>query len=191
MPEPQISLSNFNRPLDAATMLSDGATLYTPATTVGAGSVGQVAGANKTVDLGPGRVTGQLIVDLQAIDVGSGDEQYLIFLYGADLPTFGATSNAMVLATLLLGDALKNFTNTPLDSQLGRYTVPFTNVPFRPAGGAIVYQPVSPTVLPGTPVTNNPFNGTPKRYVRSIHVAVIGTVTASSLDYLAYLSIDQ
>lgn len=190
MPEPQISLSTFNRPLDGAHVLSDGATVYTPAATISGTSVGQVAGANKTVDLGPGFVTGHFIVDLQAIAAGTtNDQQYLILLYGADLVGFGSISNAIPLASLLLGDATKNYTNTPLDSALGRYTVPFTNAPFRPVGGAITYQAVSPTVPPGTPVTNNPFNGVPKRFVRAIHVAITGT--SPSLDYVAYLSITQ
>lgn len=122
-------------------------------------------GLNRVVDLGAGQVSGEMIVDLMAIDVGTGNEVYYLILMGSDNSSF--TSGVRPLAVLLLGDS--SLTLAGADSTIGRYVIPFRNCPYRP-------------LAPSAPLT-------PSRYVRSV-VQGFGTIAPTSFDYLAYLSID-
>lgn len=161
MPEVQPQVSLWNRPYDAKHLLHDGVAAITP--TAG-GVAGVVALAAGIVFLGVGQAKGEMIVDLQALDIGTGDELYGIVLQGAD--DIGFTVNKRVLATLVVGHSSK--TGESATSLVGRYVVPFRNNTFKGAAG-----PVSPSA-----------------YVRTMAHAFAGTVAGASFDYKAYLSID-
>jgi len=159
---PSQTLSLFNRTFDKLLQLHDGVAAVTPSATGVAGVVETDPGV---VDLGVGQVVGEMIVDIQALDVGSGDERYLIVLQGADDSAF--TTGKIALAALILGDSTLNFGQA--DSVVGRYHVPFRNDPHRGVAGGTYDQP--------------------KRYARTLAVGVAGTIAASSFDYTAFVGL--
>lgn len=85
---------------DAALELARGIGPSAPAVVVGSGPA-QVSGSNQILDLGAGGFDGMLIVNVDAIDVSSGDERYQLVLQGSSSPTFA--SDIENLATLDLG----------------------------------------------------------------------------------------
>lgn len=161
---PSQTLSLHNRTFDKLLQLHDGVAAVTPNSS---GVAGVVDGAAGVVDLGVGQVLGEMIVDLQAIDVGTGDERYLIVLQGADDAAF--SGGKIALACLILGDSSLNFGQA--DSIVGRYHVPFRNDPHRGLSGSSYPQP--------------------KRYARTLAVGVAGTIAATSFDYTAFVGLIQ
>lgn len=159
---PQAGVSLWNIPYDNELLLADGVAAITP--TAG-GVAGVVAGSAKVLDLGPGQVCGTMVVVLQALDVGTGDELYVVQLQGADDSAF--SSGKRTLATLLLGHTAK--TGSSASDAAGTYHVPFRNEVYR-AGS-------TPKI--------------PARYVRTLVQTPVGTIAANSFDYIAFLSIDR
>lgn len=68
---------------------------------VTASGAAQVDAANKILDLGGAQFDGMLVLQVDAIDISSGDERYQIIIQGSNSPTFA--SGIENLATLDLG----------------------------------------------------------------------------------------
>lgn len=84
----------------------------------------QVSAANKILDLGVGRFDGRCIVDVSAIDVSSGDENYLIKTQFSSTSDFSA--GVIGGPILSLGKA-STLVGESADSVVGRYELPFSN----------------------------------------------------------------
>lgn len=102
--------------LDIELLLADGAAAIT------ADGVTQVASANQSKEVGPGRFEGVLVVDVSSIKTSVGDELYNLILQGSADNTF-ATKEIVGQLTLGAGAARPGvaITSTP-----GRYEIPFT-----------------------------------------------------------------
>ena len=125
-PTPQIS--HFNKPFDALLQLQDDASAIT------ASGNGTVGGSAKIVDLAQGAdsiavVQAEAIIDVNSLDVASGDELYRIQIQGSTSSSFA--SGIVVLGELLLGDS--SVTGESADSVISpikRFKVPFWNVKY-------------------------------------------------------------
>jgi hypothetical protein len=73
-------IPHYTLPLDANMQFASGQTLT---------ATGYVNGANAVLDLGNGRFTGILALDVTALDQVTGDETYKLFLFGSNDNTFG------------------------------------------------------------------------------------------------------
>lgn len=102
--------------LDAQLIMKD-------AGAVTASAAAQVAGSNRIITLGAGRVDGRVIVDASAIKATANDESYRIRLQLSTSATFAAGNITAV--TLELGDP--TVTGSSADSAPGRYELPFCN----------------------------------------------------------------
>lgn len=83
----------------------------------------QVSSADKILDVGTGHVHGDVVIDVTAIDVVSGDEVYQIELQLSSSATFA--SGIVVKNILRVGDSSVAFNSA--DSGTGRYTMEFDN----------------------------------------------------------------
>lgn len=101
--------------LDIELLLADGAAAMT------ADGVTQVASANVSKQLGPGRFEGVLIIDVSALDIASNDEVYTFLLQGSSASDF---STKETLVSLALG-ATEVRPGGAVDSVIGRYELPF------------------------------------------------------------------
>lgn len=74
------------------------------------------------LDLGAGLVYGNLVIDVSAIEVATGNEKYTIHLEGSNVAAM--TSGSVTLANIPLGNA-----TDPADAATGtgRFVVPFRN----------------------------------------------------------------
>jgi len=97
--------------------LEDGSAGFTVSA---AGAIGATA---QIVELGAGRMTGEMVVDVSAIEIASNNEYYALALQGSTEAAFGGTITA--LAELELG--AKEVLAGDQDSAVGRYRLPFTN----------------------------------------------------------------
>lgn len=104
--------------LDIELLLADGAAPVT------ADGVSQVASANVSKQLGPGRFEGVLIIDVSAIDVSSNDEFYHLVLQGAASGASAFTTKENVAQLTLGAGAVRP--GAPINSPIGRYEIPFT-----------------------------------------------------------------
>ena len=102
--------------LDIELLLADGLAAVT------ADGVSQVASANVSKQLGPGRFEGVLIIDVKAIKTSAGDEAYHLCLQGSADNTFASKET---VAQLSLGASAAR-PGAPVTSVIGRYEVPFT-----------------------------------------------------------------
>ena len=102
--------------LDIELLLADGAAAIT------ADGVTQVASANQSKEVGPGRFEGVLLVDVSAIKTTAGDEKYDLVLQGSQDSTF-ATKEIVGQLSLGAGAARPGGAIT---SSIGRYEIPFT-----------------------------------------------------------------
>jgi len=83
---------------------------------------GEVDSAAKVVNIGPGLVRGNVIIDISAIDVLSKDELYEIHLMGGSDESF---TQEVSLCSKELGHSASLEGNR--DSKAGRYVLPFQN----------------------------------------------------------------
>lgn len=91
---------------------------------VAASAAAQVSSADKILNLGAGRVDGRVIVDITAIETGTGDEEYQILIQGSDSASFGGTTHKN-LGCIHVGDSTKSLEG--VDSPVGRRELAFTN----------------------------------------------------------------
>lgn len=78
------------------------------------------------LDLGNGLVDADLVVDVTAIDVTTGDEAYSLMLEVSPDATFGTSGNIRVAAELRIGGATFTTPNGAADTA-GRFVIPFRN----------------------------------------------------------------
>jgi hypothetical protein len=137
---------------DAATELKDAGAI----TASGAGTVASVA---RVVNVGTGIIDAVLVIDVNALDITTGDEGYVLVLQGSDSPTFA--SNIQNLAIHRAGDS--TVTGESADSVIGRKTIPFNNQ--ARDGSALPYLRIYATVSGTTPsvdfrawITKNPLH---------------------------------
>jgi hypothetical protein len=90
---------------------------------VAASAAAQVSAANKIIDLGLGDVEGNIIIDVSACEVDTGDEIYTIGVEISSSSSFA--SDIYRVAALPLGDAVPLAGD--VDMAAGRYILPFTN----------------------------------------------------------------
>lgn len=101
---------------DAATELKDAGAV----TASGAANVG---GSARVVNVGNGIINAVMHIDVDAIDITTGDEGYEIRLQGSSSATFA--SDVHVIATKRVGDSTT--TGESADTGVARYSVPFSN----------------------------------------------------------------
>jgi hypothetical protein len=88
----------------------------------------QAASADVIVAVGPGRKEGTWVVNVTAIDIASGDENYIFSLQATNDANFTTAANVVELARLRTGKGSTFLPNTAVrDVGVGRYEVPFTN----------------------------------------------------------------
>jgi hypothetical protein len=90
---------------------------------IGADDITQVAGSDKILDLGAGRVDGRVIVDLTAIEVASNNERFLIRTQFSNSATFASG----IVGGTLIEVGTSEITDMSADTPTGRYEIPFTN----------------------------------------------------------------
>lgn len=116
---------------DANLLLEDSLDASGVASPIVASQEGKVLDVAKIVDLGDGLVEGNMIIDIDDIDVAAADELYQIFLQGSNSATFAVAGGIRNLAMLELGsgELLTNATATTGDQGADdeRYVVPFRN----------------------------------------------------------------
>jgi len=110
-------MAGFTKTYDSALLLHDGAV-------VSASVAGNVAGTARILNLGSGRVSGDIIVDVSAMDVADNDEIITIGVQISDSATFA--SNFWEVASLSIGD--EAIINGDVAMGVGRYVIPFTNL---------------------------------------------------------------
>ena len=76
------------------------------------------------LDVGTGRIEGDCVLDIAALDITSNDELYRFVVQGSDSATFAGVEEE--LGTLVIG--AKEVTESDNDSLPGRYFIPFDNV---------------------------------------------------------------
>jgi hypothetical protein len=123
---------------------------------VAASAAAQVAGADKVLDVGAARMDGVVVIDATAIEIASNDEEYDIILQGSTAAAFTA-GTIQNLAQMNMG-ATEVRQGSAIDSEAGRYEMPFTN-----------YQ-----------------DDTVYRYLRLF--TVVGGTIASGINYKAFIS---
>ena len=90
---------------------------------IGSSAAAQVGGSNKIIDLGDGRFDGRVFLNVTALEVASGDENYRIHIQLSS--ESGFASDIVEAASLELGDATTLIGD--IDSILGEYELGFTN----------------------------------------------------------------
>lgn len=113
---------------------------------VASSAAAQVSSADKIRDLGAGYFKGDLVVDITAIEVDTGNEKYEIEWQLSSSATF-ASGNVTAIV-LKVGDS--SVTGSSADNTTGRYTLPVHNE----FGGTIyryarVYTRVAGTIATG------------------------------------------
>lgn len=137
---------------DAATELKD-------AGAVAANGPGMVSGAPRVVNVGVGLLSAVLVIDVNALDITTGDEGYVITLQGSTSATFASDVQNLVIHRA--GDSTT--TGETVDSAIGRKTIPFMNQGRN--GEPLPYLRVYATVSGTTPsldyrawITKNPMH---------------------------------
>jgi hypothetical protein len=107
------------RTLDALLQLKD-------AGLVAADDNAQVGGSDQILDMGTGIFKGEVLHDISALEIASGDEVYKLIVQGSSSATFA--SDIVDLQTLVVGDASTIATTRDVDSTTGRYICGVSNV---------------------------------------------------------------
>lgn len=105
-------------PFDILTLLKD-------AGLIAASAAAQVGGAAAVLDVGAARIDAVVVIDVTAVEIGTGDEEFLLVLQGSNSSSFA--SGIQNLAAIDVG---ANSTGRPggaIDSLVGRYELMFTN----------------------------------------------------------------
>lgn len=84
----------------------------------------QVDASDQIIDVGTGVFTADMVIDVTAIEVASGDEVYDIQVQGSSSSSFASDNEQ--LASLKLGDS--SVIGGDTDSSTGRYILPFNNL---------------------------------------------------------------
>lgn len=103
---------------DAALQLKD-------AGLVAASAAAQVGGSNKIIDVGLAFLSAVVVIQVSAIEIATGNEEYDIVLQGSNSSSFA--SGIENLAAIQLG-ATGSRDGSAIDSLVGSYRLPFFNV---------------------------------------------------------------
>lgn len=122
-----------------------------------------VDSAAKVLNVGTGFFEGDIVIDVTAIEVDTGNEIYSIALEGSNNSDF-STGTEVELCMLRLGDS--STTGTDVDNIVGRYTLPFNNR--QPSGTAFS-------------------DGYCWPYLR-IYTTVAGTIASGGINFTAWIS---
>jgi hypothetical protein len=90
---------------------------------VATSAAAQVGGVDKILDIGSGNYEADIVIDVSACEVATGDEAYRIGVQISDSATFA--SGFYEVVALSLGDASPLAGDT--DMGVGRYIIPFRN----------------------------------------------------------------
>ena len=131
----------YTATFDAATELKD-------AGQITASGAGQVGGAPRVVNVGNGIVDAILVIDVDNIDITTGDEGYTLILQGSSSATFASDVQNLVIHRA--GDSTT--TGETVDSAVGRKTIPFSNQ--GRDGSPLPYLRIYATVAGTTPILN-------------------------------------
>lgn len=82
-------------------------------------------GGTEIIEVGDGRVDGNVILDVTAIDIANSDEIYDIIVQGSNSATFA--SGIENLASIDLGDAAVRQGSADVNSPIGRYEIGVSN----------------------------------------------------------------
>ena len=91
---------------------------------VAASAAATVDSAAQVLNVGTGFFEGEVVIDVTAIEVDTGNELYTIAIEGSDDSGF-SSGTEVELCALRLGDS--SVTGTDTDNVVGRYTLPFNN----------------------------------------------------------------
>lgn len=144
--------THFTNTFDAAQQLQD------------AGLVAADAAGTRILDLGPGigKRYGKVVLDITAIEIGSDDEIYDIFVQGSPDAAFGTVGNIVDLAQMSLSAKEVKRSDSDRDDTTGRRELLFVN-------------------------TSE--DGTPLRYLR-LYILVTGSI-ATGINFTArYVPLD-
>lgn len=97
---------------------------------VAADAAATVGGSAKVLDLGGGLVEGDIIIDVSALEIASGDERYTIIAMLSSSSTFA--SDIVIASAIAIGDGSTIGTafgssGVDVDDAVGRYILPFRN----------------------------------------------------------------
>lgn len=131
---------------------------------VAADAAATVASVAKILDVGTGNVRGDVVVDVSAVEIATGDERYTVLVQGSNSSSFA--SGIAILAAMPIGDGSTIATafgssGVDVDDTTGRFVIPF----------------------------RNERNGTNYRYIR-LWTDVAGTI-ATGINYIAFASYEQ
>jgi hypothetical protein len=128
---------------------------------VASSAAATVDSAAQVLDVGTGFFEGEIVIDVTAIEVDTGNELYSIALEGSSDSGF-SSGTEVELCMLRLGDS--SVTGSDVDNVVGRYTLPFNNR--QPSGTAFS-------------------EGYNWRYLR-LYTTVAGTI-ATGINYSAFI----
>lgn len=92
-----------------------------------AGLIAASAAVATILDLGSGEWEGELVLDVTALEIATGDEGYDLVLQGSPDAAFGTAGNIQDLMDLHLGADGTKRTDSDKDDVIGRYILPMTN----------------------------------------------------------------
>jgi hypothetical protein len=97
---------------------------------VAADAAALVDSAAKIVDVGVGLFEADMVIDVSAVEIATGDERYTIIIQGSNSSSFA--SGIAILCALPIGDGSTIGTafggsGVDVDDAVGRYVLPFRN----------------------------------------------------------------
>jgi hypothetical protein len=97
---------------------------------VAADAAATVDSAAKIVDVGVGLFEADMVIDVSAVEIATGDERYTIIIQGSNSSSFA--SGIAILCALPIGDGSTIGTafggsGVDVDDAVGRYVLPFRN----------------------------------------------------------------
>lgn len=97
---------------------------------IAADAAALVGGAAKVLDLGVGLVEGDVVIDVSAVEIASGDERYSVIVQLSSSPTFA--SDIVIASCIPIGDGSTIGTafggsGVDVDDVVGRFILPFRN----------------------------------------------------------------
>lgn len=145
MPTQSNVRQNLDHTLDAELEFKD-------AGAITASAAAEVDSSAQIIDTGGAYFEGDMVIDITAVEVDSGDEKYLIHVQASDSSTFASTIQSVV--AFEAGDSA--VVSGDIDTGTGRYILPFSNQ----VGETIyrylrVYTFISGTIVTGINYTAN------------------------------------
>lgn len=92
---------------------------------IASSAAAQVSSADKILNVGNSAIFAVAVIDVTAVEIGTGDEHFDIVVQGSTSSTFGSVIEN--LACLDLGANSSGRFGSAQDSVVGRYEVPFIN----------------------------------------------------------------